>query len=1258
MKILKNIKINKKFLLLVGQILIGSNVYSMGSQVVPVSNNLQYCPNNKYFDIINRFNINAPVTNNSINIIDKAIDREKLNQDKIKSFKKYSFNGKEVNQNNINREITIVNIDSYLKNKEIDIVGNLSKVLQENIDLDDIEGSTKSEPFIKAVDELISKIVNLDSNLKQEDIEKFLNKNLNKNSHIIGKNAVNIFSYFIEAIRNNLVKLKEDGDIQNIENITNIEFPVLKGDEIFIDSRINLYSQMKGCLESQIKNVDKILHYINKEKGQSIIKGFFDKEKNEFYVLIIEPNTCKVSITEVANKHFPQYDKYQDLGCDNFLSPDCKDYGLIKSILDKEKELTVNGDYYVFYHGQEITNYVYQALIKELIIQLGIKDIKDLENFTYLRMPSSYYSRIKNLDDFIKFAFVGFDWQSNIKKQLLSTNINLFNYAYQQGESTFRYFNINRSITDLNLSDKIISIFKYFRMENFTENELEFSKKRKNFEDKLNDLFKDWSSKGILLQIAIKKDYIPFIVYESYRAGLPSDTDIKIGATLNKECNEYVPEKYFDEYSDQARLLISNNVVLNPEVTKIFSYTGFNESQLVEINNLVTELVGAYINYIDEDAKMAHKLSIDSDYRNQNIEKICSNISVDVEVIRDTKISYSSDNFKKHKYLKWCITENKLSKNQLEQVAEKAIKLGKIKLLTLILDSGNLQSKELLNDIFKYLIAQLNLYPEYMESFKEELDFKNGRINLILYCFARLLKDNKLENIQNFELIDILTKILNIKKLSDLDQWVGGKVFIKFERRNLPKLFMANFLNKMVTDSEIAERNIKYLFEQLNSNNIDMGIVIEKLDILKGEDNFKNGKYEKEIRLLMENLFEQLKSGKIDFNTYIDFLNILSDKFDFQKDKLNSQIIVLMSEFLFEQLKTGKIDLESFARFCNILHGNFNVKEGSFIDKIASLSVGFSDFLFEQLQTEKINFRTYVKFSDTLPNKFNTKENNFGHQIIILIKKYSRGNVEERYYLDIFIRTLANEYFKNMSNEGFEVLADYVVLNRNDYNIVNRFKFLQKPDYLGENCGKVLIERYLKLHESTDYRLDRLVNFFRKEDYQTIFDGLMSRIKSEVNDDEVGEMFNALVREIITHREDLTDNYFDDIVKFLIARLKMSINTCNSDDINSNFLSDPYLSFVHRFISDDLFINSDIEEIVNISIEAIYARKSISLALDILDSIVESKKIILDQVLKDKILKSVDVILSGNYDEYWVQDQAERIRKYLSPKKYLPCTLI
>lgn len=249
---------------------------------------------------------------------------------------------------------------------------------------------------------------------------------------------------------------------------------------------------------------------------------------------------------------------------------------LINKILTKEAALADN--YYIFYHGQEITHKLIQDITKQLFEGLTLKKLP--KDFIYLRMPLGIFDKALTPEQFIQQCNRQFpsgwnDLNSTIGSKLLSLNLSLFGNTTRRlfGECSFQFFLESASIHSF---DKTQLLDQFFNAYNFDRALLPQAQE-------LLGLLKK-ASEGQLLQIAIAKEQIDNYVYLSYVHGVP------YGQSLVKDCFDPVVKRHtklgpiLDVYKTQplaismldtlqARLLITEDRVLRPTADmKIYRY--------------------------------------------------------------------------------------------------------------------------------------------------------------------------------------------------------------------------------------------------------------------------------------------------------------------------------------------------------------------------------------------------------------------------------------------------------------------------------------------------------------------------------------------------------------------------------------------------------------------------------------------------------------------------------------------------------------
>lgn len=248
---------------------------------------------------------------------------------------------------------------------------------------------------------------------------------------------------------------------------------------------------------------------------------------------------------------------------------------LIDEIMTKERSMA--SSHYVFYHAQQHHLRVVQDFVKELY---EFAHLQGKENFTFLRLWYESFAMV-DAHRFInkeEGSDIGKNWHDHsdhLKKNMLCVNLSLFGNQSHWGECTWRYFINNSSIGMPSIHD----LFKRCGIKDSYIQQL----------IKLGDSIK--TSEGTLFQIFIPKQNVDRCVYLSHAYGTPYrypivsnifDTYKKRHTAIAPILDLYMrnPSAISDMDKLQARILFSQDMMLNPDMVKIIRYTTVPEGKM------------------------------------------------------------------------------------------------------------------------------------------------------------------------------------------------------------------------------------------------------------------------------------------------------------------------------------------------------------------------------------------------------------------------------------------------------------------------------------------------------------------------------------------------------------------------------------------------------------------------------------------------------------------------------------------------------
>ena len=254
----------------------------------------------------------------------------------------------------------------------------------------------------------------------------------------------------------------------------------------------------------------------------------------------------------------------------------------LEKIMNKviAKEIELQDDYYVFYHGQKREFLAMQNLFESLYEFFYKKAFID---FLMLRVPEEEHYKYKVLDKFFNaFGRMFHDGQENIRKLLLSVNPSLFGNTYSKTDgglsSTLYYFitSGNANYTDFSKYSK--QVFSFFKISS------DFDKYKKDLDKLFQILSEDEKTKsGLIIQIFVPKKVVNDIVYRAYAGGTPF-----YGANLFASTTAQVLDNYRKQIlakdiytldTAQFRILLNKETMLNAESgVKIFRYYNKTEN--------------------------------------------------------------------------------------------------------------------------------------------------------------------------------------------------------------------------------------------------------------------------------------------------------------------------------------------------------------------------------------------------------------------------------------------------------------------------------------------------------------------------------------------------------------------------------------------------------------------------------------------------------------------------------------------------------
>ena len=267
----------------------------------------------------------------------------------------------------------------------------------------------------------------------------------------------------------------------------------------------------------------------------------------------------------------------------------------LENILNKAlyKEIELQYNYHVFYHGQKLEFLLFQDLLKQLNKIVYQKAFVD---FIMLRIPDKDFHKYETAEKFLKkFNYSISDFQDPQRKLLLSVMPFLF------GSATFNYYFLNSDnaffISNKDLTKKI---FEYFNLENYY-------KKYKKELDTLLKLLSEYDDEktGLLLQIFVPKDIITKAAYRAAPGGTPYYSNWHnpplIKKTSGKELEEFHQQpfmqqsKSWDLNSIEFRLFLYDKLMLNPDNDKIKFFRYYNKTKKIKkykekLNKLIEQI--------------------------------------------------------------------------------------------------------------------------------------------------------------------------------------------------------------------------------------------------------------------------------------------------------------------------------------------------------------------------------------------------------------------------------------------------------------------------------------------------------------------------------------------------------------------------------------------------------------------------------------------------------------------------------------------
>lgn len=282
---------------------------------------------------------------------------------------------------------------------------------------------------------------------------------------------------------------------------------------------------------------------------------------------------------------------------------------------------------YDFYHAQTSDFRIIQDTYKKLYEILAIK--AQIKNFTFLRFRDPIFEKYDNIGDLLKDELRNKglidDNNKEVRTNILSVNLSPFGNVGTPGEATFYYF--LHGVSHMDPSWLLEDFFNKVGLGN-------------KYLDDFRELGKSIQTKeGSLFQIFIPKKKVDQICYLAWRHGVPYDTKIikdLFGGIFAK--NDTVTEelqainkayeagiKVFSRYLDrlikkinegkfriskildtyrtdprkindlntiQGRLLLSNNMLLNPDSgITIYRYTTIPENKMIEYEKELSKLI-------------------------------------------------------------------------------------------------------------------------------------------------------------------------------------------------------------------------------------------------------------------------------------------------------------------------------------------------------------------------------------------------------------------------------------------------------------------------------------------------------------------------------------------------------------------------------------------------------------------------------------------------------------------------------------------
>lgn len=244
-----------------------------------------------------------------------------------------------------------------------------------------------------------------------------------------------------------------------------------------------------------------------------------------------------------------------------------RDLALFDKLIDQENEQLLG------YHAGSSTVRLFQdvvALIVKEILDIPVKD-----DFVFLRVPGDTSYRYEHALDFIRDWGPGtHDTQENIRKQILSINMNLYQSFDAAYDLTPSYYLENRTHTHANVREILKPFFSQLGIEGEAVNAL--------WDQALNLLPHD---KGYILQIFDPTRGFTFARQHSYLA--------HSGGKPNPKYRYH--EILFDSTAidfPQMRLVMSNKSTLNPFSPLIIKrYDGLTDEQRDQYEKSLTSLL-------------------------------------------------------------------------------------------------------------------------------------------------------------------------------------------------------------------------------------------------------------------------------------------------------------------------------------------------------------------------------------------------------------------------------------------------------------------------------------------------------------------------------------------------------------------------------------------------------------------------------------------------------------------------------------------